>query len=139
MSDFSTNQDAGKPTTTKHTGIIAWFAHNSVAANLLMIFILTAGFYSYQNLNKKTFPEFNVNSIQVTVPHLGAAPEEVELGVILKVEESLEDIEGIKKITSRALEGVGIVTIELQSGYSMSEKLDEVQMQVDAITTFPEQ
>ncbi len=144
MSDLSHDQSAdgtAEKTVTpiQHTGIIAWFAHNHVAANLLMVFILVAGFFSYQNLNKKTFPEFNINSIQVTVPYLGAAPEEVEFGVILKVEEALEDIEGIKKTTSRALEGVGIVTIELQSGYSMSEKLDEVQMQVDAITTFPEQ
>jgi len=137
MSDFL--EKSGEPTAKQQKGIIAWFAYNHVAANLLMIFILVAGFFSYQNLNKKTFPEFNVNSIQVTVPHLGAAPEEVELGVILKVEEALENIEGIKKITSRALEGVGIVSIELQSGYSMSEKLDEVQMQVDAITTFAEQ
>ncbi len=125
--------------TIEQGGIIAWFAKNSVAANLLMFFILGLGFYSYQNLNKKTFPEFNVNSIQVTVPHLGAAPEEVELAVILKIEEALEDIEGIKRTTSTASEGMGVVTIELQSGYSMSEKLDEVQMQVDAITTFPEQ
>ncbi len=137
MSDSIKEEE--QTTTPQQQGIIAWFAYNHVAANLLMVFILVAGFFSYQNLNKKTFPEFNVNSIQVTVPHLGAAPEEVELGVILKVEEALEDIEGIKKITSRAREGVGIVTIELQSGYSMSEKLDEVQMQVDAITTFPEQ
>ena len=137
MSDYIDENVA--PKTPQQKGIIAWFAYNHVAANLLMIFILVAGFFSYQHLNKKTFPEFNINSIQVTVPHLGAAPEEVELGVILKVEEALEDIEGIKKITSRALEGVGIVTIELQSGYSMSEKLDEVQMQIDAITTFPEQ
>lgn len=123
----------------KLTGIIAWFTRNSVAANLLMVFILMVGFFSYQGLNKKMFPEFNPNSILVMVPHLGAAPEEVEEAVILKVEESLEDIEGIKRITSTASEGFGRVTIELQSGYSMSEKLDEVQMQVDAITTFPEQ
>ena len=123
----------------KLTGIIAWFTHNSVAANLLMVFILVAGYFSYQGINKKMFPEFNTNSIQVMVPHLGAAPEEVEQSVILKVEESLEDIEGIKRITATAREGLGIVTIELQSGYSMSEKLDEVQMQVDAITTFPAQ
>jgi len=123
----------------KLTGIIAWFTRNSVAANLLMVFILVVGFFSYQGLNKKMFPEFNPNSILVMVQHLGAAPEEVEEAVILKVEESLEDIEGIKRITSTASEGFGRVTIELQSGYSMSEKLDEVQMQVDAITTFPEQ
>ena len=47
------------------TGIIAWFTRNSVAANLLMMFILIAGVFSYQELNKKTFPEFNPNSIQV--------------------------------------------------------------------------
>ncbi len=125
--------------TEKLTGIIAWFTRNSVAANLLMVFILVLGFFSYQSLNKKMFPDFNPNSIVVAVPHLGAAPEEVEEAVILKVEEALEDIEGIKRITSRASEGFGRVTIELQSGYSMSEKLDEVQMQVDSITTFPEQ
>jgi multidrug efflux pump subunit AcrB len=123
----------------KLTGIIAWFTRNSVAANLLMIFIILAGFVSYQNINKKMFPEFNSNSIQVRVPHLGAAPEEVEQAVILKIEESLEDIEGIKRITAVANEGMGVVTIELQSGYSMAEKLDEVQMQVDSITTFPAQ
>lgn len=123
----------------KLTGIIAWFARNSVAANLLMVSILGLGIFSYQGINKKMFPEFNPNSIQVVVPHLGAAPVEVEQSVILKVEEALEDIEGIKRITSTANEGVGIINIELQSGYSMSEKLDEVQMQVDAITTFPEQ
>ncbi|MFD2167867.1 efflux RND transporter permease subunit [Thalassotalea euphylliae] len=121
------------------TGIIAWFTRNSVAANLLMMFILIAGFFSFQGLNKKMFPEFNPNSIQIVVPHLGAAPEEVEQSVILKVEESLENIEGIKRMVSRASEGVGTVTVELQSGYSLPEKLDEVQQQVDAITTFPEQ
>ena len=123
----------------KLTGIIAWFARNNVAANLLMVSILVVGFFSFQSINKKMFPEFNTNSILVVVPHLGAAPEEVEQSVILKVEEALEDIEGIKRITSNANEGVGRVTIELQSGYSLAEKLDEVQMQVDAITTFPVQ
>lgn len=88
MSEF--NHSAKKQ---QHTGIIAWFTHNSVAANLLMVFILVSGYFSYQGINKKMFPEFNANSIQVMVPHLGAAPEEVEQSVILKVEESLEDIE----------------------------------------------
>jgi multidrug efflux pump subunit AcrB len=121
------------------TGTIAWFTRNGVAANLLMIFIVAVGYISYQNINKKMLPEFNPNSIQVQVVHLGAAPKEVEQSVILKVEESLEDINGIKRITSVAREGVGVINVELQSGYSITEKLDEVQMQVDAITTFPEQ
>ncbi|TQV87675.1 efflux RND transporter permease subunit [Aliikangiella coralliicola] len=123
----------------KLTGIIAWFARNPVAANLLMIGIIIGGLFSYSTINKKMFPEFNPNSITVSVPHLGAAPEEVEKSVILKVEEALENIEGIKRMTSYAFEGNGQVNLELESGYSLSEMLDEVQMQIDAITTFPAQ
>lgn len=125
--------------TDKPTGIIAWFARNPVAANLLMFGIFLAGFYSYTTINKKMFPEFNLNSISISVAHLGAAPEEVEKSVILKIEEAVENIEGIKRMTSYAYEGLGRVNLELQLGYSMSDKLDEVQMQVDAITTFPAQ
>ena len=133
------SQPDNDPTDEKQTGIISWFVNNAVAANLLMVSILVAGIFSYQNLNKKMFPEFNPNTIQVSVAHLGAAPEEVEQGVILKIEEALEDISGIKRITSSAREGFGSVTIEVLSGYSLPEKLDEVKMQVDSITTFPEQ
>ncbi len=129
----------GDKTRDKQTGLIAWFVNNSVAANLLMVCILIVGFISYQHLNKKMFPEFNPHTIQVIVPHLGAAPEEVEDAVVLKIEEALEDIEGIKRLTSVAQEGVGIVNIELLSGYSLAEKLDQVQMKIDAITTFPAQ
>lgn len=123
----------------KLTGIIAWFTRNPVAANLLMVAIILMGLFSYFTINKKMFPEFNPNTITVNVPYLGAAPEEVEKGILLKVEEAIENIEGIKRMTSLAFEGQGRVNLELQNGYSLSEKLDEVQMQVDAITTFPEQ
>lgn len=123
----------------KLTGIIAWFARNSVAANLLMFCILAVGFFSYQHINKKTFPDFNPNTIQVTIALPGAGPEEVESSLVLKIEEALENIDGVKRLTSRANEGFASVNIELLSGYSLSEKLDEVKMQIDAITTFPEQ
>ncbi len=124
---------------SKKTGIIAWFAHNTVAANLLMVMIMVMGIYSYNNITKKMFPDFSSNVIMVTVAHNGASPEDVEQSVILKIEEVLEDIQGIKRITSEANEGFGSVSIEISSGYSLEEKLDEIQMQVDTITTFPGQ
>ncbi|WP_068544817.1 efflux RND transporter permease subunit [Thalassotalea crassostreae] len=121
------------------TGFIAWFARNSVAANLLMVFILVMGAYSYQNITKKMLPEFSPNSILVSVTHLGASPADVEQSVVLKIEEKLENIQGLKRITSEATEGFASVTIEINSGYSLEEKLTEVQMQIDTITTFPAQ
>ncbi|QBY04858.1 efflux RND transporter permease subunit [Thalassotalea sp. HSM 43] len=123
----------------KLTGIIAWFARNSVAANLMMVFIIIMGIYSYFNITKKMFPEFSPNTIMVTVTHLGASPADVEQSVILQIEEKLENVQGLKRVTSEATEGLATVTIEINSGYSLEDKLNEIQMQIDTITTFPAQ
>ena len=79
-----------------------------------------------------------VNSTcSVRVPYLGAAPQEVEEGVLLKVEDAIKDLDGIKQITSTATEGMGAVTIEVEEDYDVQVVLDEVKSQVDAIPSFP--
>jgi len=118
-------------------GLIAWFASNHVAANLLMWFIIVAGLISVFTIRKQTTPDFELNWIQVRVPYLGAAPQEVEEGVVIKVEEAVQDIQGIVEIRSRANEGVGSVTIEVSRDEDISEILTEVKTRVDAISTFP--
>ncbi|MFC3120460.1 efflux RND transporter permease subunit [Agaribacter flavus] len=120
------------------SGIIAWFARNSVAANLLMIIIIIGGLFGILQVQKKVFPQFILNVISIQVPYLGAAPQEVEEGVILKIEEAIKDLEGIKKYTSRAREGLGTVSIEVEDDYDVQTLLDEVKVQVDAIPSFPE-
>lgn len=125
------------PGITKEKGIIAWFAANHVAANLLMLFIIVAGLISASSIRKETQPEFELNWVQVQVPYLGAAPLEVEEGVVVKIEEAVQDINGIKKIRSRAREGFGQVTIEVEIDADINEVLNEVKTRVDAISTFP--
>jgi multidrug efflux pump subunit AcrB len=118
-------------------GVIAWFARNSVAANLLMFIIIIGGIFGIFRVQKQVFPAFEVNVIAVQVPYLGAAPQEVEEGVILKLEDAIKDLEGIKKLTSTAREGVGSINIEVEDGYDVQNLLDEVKVQVDAIPSFP--
>jgi len=122
---------------TSEKGIIAWFASNHVAANLLMWFIIVAGLISLSTIRKQTTPDFELNWIQVQVPYLGAAPQEVEEGVVVKVEEAIQDIQGIVEIRSRANEGVGSITIEVSRDKDINEVLTEVKTRVDAISTFP--
>ena len=126
-----------RPCFTNEIGIISWFAANHVAANLLMLLIIVAGLISSFSIRKETQPEFELNLIQVQVPYLGAAPLEVEEGVVIKVEEAIQDINGILKIRSRAREGFGQVTIEVELDADLNEVLNEVKMRVDAISTFP--
>jgi len=119
------------------TGIIAWFARNHVAANLLMWILLVGGVFGAISIHKQVFPTFEFNVISVQVPYLGAAPQEVEEGVVLKLEEAVKDLEGIKKLSSRSVEGFGSLTIEVEDDYDVQTLLDEVKVQVDAIPSFP--
>jgi len=79
-----------KPGLTQEKGIIAWFAANSVAANLLMILIIVGGLITVGTIRKETNPALELNTIQVRVAYLGAAPQEVEEGVVLNQEDSFE-------------------------------------------------
>ena len=120
-----------------HKGVIAWFARNHVAANLLMWILLFGGVFGILTIHKQVFPTFEFNVISVQVPYLGAAPQEVEEGVVLKLEEAVKDIEGIKRLTSRSVEGFGSLSIEVEDDYDVQLLLDEVKVQVDAIPSFP--
>ncbi|MCZ6642916.1 MAG: efflux RND transporter permease subunit [Gammaproteobacteria bacterium] len=120
-------------------GLINWFANNHIAANLMMILIILAGLAAIPGMPQKSFPDIEVSVITVTVPYLGAAPEEVEQGVCIRIEEQLEGIEGLKEIRSTANEGLCSVQVELFENADTSRALDDVKNRVDAIDTFPEE
>ncbi len=121
------------------TGAIAWFARNHVAANCLMLAIAAAGIVSVVRMKIEVFPEIATDIVTISVPYPGAAPAEVEEGIILRVEESIQDVQGIKRITSTASEGSARVNVEVRTGYVTRNILDDVKVRVDAIDTFPEE
>ena len=118
-------------------GIIAWFARNAVAANLLMLFILAVGILSAFKIRQQFFPDVVLDMISIQMPYPGAAPEEVEEGIIIKIEESIKQIEGIKRFFSTAREGSAFIRIEIEDGYDVGKVLDEVNIRVDSINSFP--
>ena len=118
--------------------IINWFARNSVAANLLMVILLVGGFYTVLTIKKEIQPRIDTNFITVGVPFLGATPLDVEEGVVIKIEEAIQDIEGIEEIVSTARRGFGEVRVEAHADYEVTEVMDQVKNRVDAISTFPD-
>ena len=119
--------------------MIEWFARNSVAANLLMVFLVASGVIAIFNINSEVFPEFSLDLINIEVPYLGAAPEEVEEAVCVRIEEAIQGLDGIKQITSTASEGMGTIIVELDLGADVRSVLDDIKGRVDAIDTFPEE
>ncbi len=116
---------------------IAWFSQNIVAANLLMAILVVGGLISLLTVHQEEFPNIEVEVVNITVPYLGAAPEEAELGACLRVEEAIEGIEGIEKIFAVASEGVCAVSAQLVENADGSRALNEIKSQVDGIAAFP--
>ena len=119
--------------------LIRWAIENTPAMNIIMVAVILVGLFCLSTLRRETFPDFDLDTIMVSVPYPGAAPEEVEEGICQKIEEAVQSISGVKKITSTASEGSGSVTLELESGVrDPARVLDDVQSAVDRISTFPE-
>lgn len=113
-------------------------AGHSVAANLLMLVLLVGGFIFALNIRKEVFPDYDLDLINITVPYPGASPEEVERGILLSIEEAIVGFEGVKKVTSTAQEGIGQITVEVIEGEDIQAIFQDVQNEVDRITSFPE-
>jgi multidrug efflux pump subunit AcrB len=121
------------------SGSIAWMARHPVAANLLMWFLIGAGIWTTTYIQKEVSPESQLDQIEIRVGYPGAAPDEVEYGVILPIEEAIRSVSGIKQINSRAREGNGRVEVELVAGIDRTQVLQDVEQAVNRIRTFPEE
>ena len=118
---------------------ITWFASNPVVANIMMFSILGAGIYTALTVRKEGFPAFAAETVTITVPILGGTPENVERGVAIQIEESLQSVSGIDEVRSVSSDNLSTVTVRAIEGYPITRLLDDVKVQVDAIPNLPEQ
>lgn len=117
--------------------LIQYFIKYPVAGNILIILLIVLGYLGLTQINSTLMPEVDPGYIVVTASYPGASPEEIETGVILKIENDLRGMTGVKKITSTSKENAGSVVVELTSGYDSDVILQEVKNTVDAISSFP--
>ena len=119
-------------------GSIAFMARNKVITNLLMILLIGGGVWTMVNIQKEVFPQFALDFVEVNVTYPGAAPTEVEQGIVLPVEEAINGIQGIREISSQANEGSGNISVELVQGTDRMKALQDIDQAVSRIQTFPD-
>ncbi|MGB0743986.1 MAG: efflux RND transporter permease subunit [Opitutales bacterium] len=118
--------------------MLAWMARKSIAANLLMLLLIIGGFWTALNIQKEVFPAFELDTVSVRVNYPGAAPAEVEQGILQPVEEAIRGVQGIREISSTAFEGSGRVQIELIAGANRMKVFQDIDQAVTRIRTFPD-
>ena len=117
--------------------LIGWWAHNPVAANLLMVGILLAGVLGFISMEREAFPVFKPNQVEIDVPWPGAAPQEVEEQIIVRIEEALSELDNVYRVYSTASENMAHIEVLTFAGVNLDNFLDDVKNAVDSVNAMP--
>ncbi len=117
--------------------LIGYFIEYPIVANLSLVLVIIFGYFGLTSLNSSFFPETESDTIIINVTYPGASPEEIEQGVVLKIEDNLEGLTGIDRFTSVSKENSATVTVEVKKGYNTDIILQDVKNQIDRISSFP--
>ena len=117
--------------------MISWWARNPKAANLLMAGIIIVGIATFSRIEQEVFPKISAPIVSVHYVWPGASPKEVEDQILVRVEESLRDIEGIEKLRGFAQESFGAIYVQAFAGTDINNLIQEVKREVDAVVSIP--
>jgi len=118
-------------------GVLEWFARNQVAANLLMVAVVTVGLVAAARVRQEVFPTFALDTVRISMEYRGASPEEVERAIVLPIEAELRGMDLLRRLESVAAENRASVTVEIVPGYDRNRALQEVTSAVQRVSLFP--
>jgi len=118
-------------------GIVEYFIKNEIAGNILMILLFVLGLFGLNQMKTTFFPEVESRTISIRAIYPGASPQEIEEGIVAKIEDNLEGLTGIERVTSVCSENAGNITVEIIKGYDTDIILQDVKNAVDGINSFP--
>ena len=121
----------------KESGFLKFFVEHRTSANIIMILMIVVGLLSIGRLNKQFFPNFEVEVVAVSVNWAGATAEEIDKNIVQLLEPELRPISGVKKVSSKSVEGVGITQVEFNYGYDMQKGRTDIETAVSRIN-FPQ-
>lgn len=117
--------------------VVAYFIKYPVAVNIIIIAFVLLGILGYSNMKSSYFPLVDSNTISVNIVYPGASPQEIEEGVVLKIEDNLKGLVGVDRVTSKSSENAASITIETFKDYDINVVLADVKNAVDKIPNFP--
>jgi len=121
----------------KESGFLKFFVEHRTSANIIMILMIVIGLLSIGRLNKQFFPDFDVEVIAVSIDWPGATAEEIDQNIVQLLEPELRPISGVKKVSSKSVEGVGSTQVEFNYGHDMQKGRTDIETAVSRIS-FPE-
>jgi len=117
--------------------IISYFIRYHVAVNVIIIAFFIFGIVGALSLKSSFFPLTESKNVLINIAYPGASPQEIEEGIVLKIEDNLKGLQGVDRVTSTSSENTGSINVEIEKGYDIDFMLLEVKNAVDRVPTFP--
>ncbi|MFK7748846.1 MAG: efflux RND transporter permease subunit [Kordia sp.] len=117
--------------------IIAYFIKHSVAVNIVIALFVIFGIYGALTLNSSFFPLVDSKNVNINITYPGASPQEIEEGIVLKIEDNLKGLSGVERVTSTSNENSGVINVEIEKGRDIDFMLLEIKNAVDRVPSFP--
>jgi multidrug efflux pump subunit AcrB len=117
--------------------VVAYFIRHSVAVNVVILAFIVFGIAGWFKLKSSFFPLIDSKNVSITVTYPGASPQEVEEGIILKIEDNLKGLNGVERVTSTSRENSGSINVEIEKGKDIDFMLLEIKNAVDRVPSFP--
>ncbi|WP_435623482.1 efflux RND transporter permease subunit [Flagellimonas sp.] len=117
--------------------VISYFIKYHVAVNVIIISFFVFGIVGALSLKSSFFPLTESKNVLINIIYPGASPQEIEEGIVLKIEDNLKGLEGVDRVTSTSSENAGSINVEIEKGYDIDFMLLEVKNAVDRVPTFP--
>ena len=117
--------------------LITYFIKHSVAVNVVILAFFIFGYFGASKLKSSFFPLVDSKNISINITYPGASPQEVEEGIVLKIEDNLKGLNGVERVTSKSSENSGNINVEIEKGKDINFMLLEVKNAVDRVPSFP--
>ena len=117
--------------------LITYFIKYPVAVNVMIIAFIVLGFIGAKSMKSSFFPLTDAKNISISLIYPGASPEEMEEGIVLKIEDNLKGIVGIDRVTSVSRENSASINIEIEKGKNIDVVLADVKNAVDRVPSRP--
>ncbi|MCX7068604.1 MAG: efflux RND transporter permease subunit [Methylococcales bacterium] len=123
--------------TAQPTGLLAWFASNSVAANLLMMLIFIGGIIGFNIVDKEVFPRFSLQKITITAAYPNASPEDIETSLCSKIENAIYERDGVTRLKTEITEGLCLINVSILPNVDQEQMINALRAGIQSIPRLP--
>ena len=107
-----------------------------VLTTVVFILILVFGIISLANLALDLMPDISFPALTIITTYSGTGPEEIESSVTKIIEDSVSTVPKIKKVLSKSMEGISVVSLEFEWGTDLDSAANDVRDALDFIKKF---